>query len=141
MKPQERQITSCLRRTGQHARPSRKHCKACATHGHAPPLRARTCRYKFHQVEFSNHPVPVHRNNKLKQQRDGARETTRTTNYELLKKGWATRAPVAQTLQSVRQACSRTIATCAYTFVQVPFSGKFNPTRASPVKQQVETTT
>jgi hypothetical protein len=42
-------------------------------------------------------------NNKLKQQGDGAGETSRTTNYELHAKGWATRAPVAQTLQSVRQ--------------------------------------
>ena len=59
-----------------------------------------------------------------------------TTNYELLGKGWATRAPVAQTLQSVRQTCTRTTTTCAYTFSQVPFSGKFNPTRTSPVKQR-----
>jgi len=27
-------------------------------------------------------------------------------------KGWATRAPVAQTLQSVRQTCPRTTCTC-----------------------------
>ena len=82
-----------VRGAGQHARPSRKHCKPCAKHAHAPPPRARTCWYKFHSVEITNHPVPVHRNNKLKQQRDGARETTRTTNYELLGNGWATRAP------------------------------------------------
>ena len=55
-----------------------------------------------------------------------------TTNYELLGKDWATRAPVAQTLQSVRQPCSRTTATCAYTFAQVPSSGNFNPTPTSP---------
>ena len=59
-----------------------------------------------------------------------------TTNYELLGKEWATRAPVAQTLQTVRQACLRCTTTCACTFVQVPFSGKFNPTRTSPVKQR-----
>ena len=64
-----------------------------------------------------------------------------TTNYELLGKGWATRAPVAQTLQTVRQTCSRTTATCAYTFAQVPFSGKLNPTRASTHGQRLETTT
>ena len=58
-----------------------------------------------------------------------------TTNYELLKKGWATRAPVAQTLQSVRQTCSRTTTTCAYLSVQVSSSGNFKPTRTSPVKQ------
>ena len=68
----------------------------------------------------------------------GAGETTRTTNYELLKKDWATRAPVAQTLQSVRQTCSRTTTTCAYTFAQVPFSGKFKPTPTSPVQQRLE---
>ena len=64
----------------------------------------------------------------------------RTTNYELLKKGWATRAPVAQTLQSVRQTCSRTPTTCAYLLVQVSSSGNFKPSRTSPVKQRVETT-
>jgi len=41
----------------------------------------------------------------LKQQGDGAGETSRTTNYELQGTGWATRAPVAQTLQTVRQTC------------------------------------
>jgi hypothetical protein len=34
--PQERQITSCRARAGQHARTSHKHCKACAKHAHAP---------------------------------------------------------------------------------------------------------
>ena len=61
--------------------------------------------------------------------------------FELLGKEWATRAPVAQTLQTVRQACSPCTTTCACTFVQVPFSGKFNTTRASPHKQRLETTT
>jgi hypothetical protein len=42
VKPQLRQITSCRARAGQHARPSHKHCKACAKHAHAPPPRART---------------------------------------------------------------------------------------------------
>ena len=73
MKPQDRQITSCLGRAGQHARPSHKHCKACAKHAHAPPLRARTRWYKFHQVELSNRTSPVQWNNKLKHQRDGRR--------------------------------------------------------------------
>ena len=67
----------------------------------------------------------------MKQQRDGAGETTRTTNYELLGKGWATRAPVPQTLQSVRNTCSRTTTTCAYVFARFPFSGKYKPTRTS----------
>ena len=58
-----------------------------------------------------------------------------TTNYELLGNDWATRAPVAQTLQTVRQTRSRTTTTCAYTFARFPFSGNFKPTRTSPLKQ------
>ena len=68
VKPQERQITSCRARAGQHARPSHKHCKACAKHAHAPHIGAHACLYGFHGVEFSNQPVPVQLNNKLKQQ-------------------------------------------------------------------------
>ena len=48
VKPQERQITSCRARGGQHARPSHKHCKACAKYAHAPPQRASTSLYDFH---------------------------------------------------------------------------------------------
>ena len=33
--PQERQITSCRARAGQHARPSHKYCKVCANHAYA----------------------------------------------------------------------------------------------------------
>ena len=66
----------------------------------------------------------------------GAAETSRTTNYELLGKDWATRAPVAQTLQSVRQTCSRTTATCACMFAGFPSSGDFKPTRTNPGEQQ-----
>ena len=40
----------------------------------------------------------------------------------------------------VRQTCSRHMGTCAYTFARFPFSGEFNPTRTSPVKQRLETT-
>jgi hypothetical protein len=40
--PQERQITSCRARAGQHARPSHKHCKACANHAYAPWSRVHT---------------------------------------------------------------------------------------------------
>ena len=57
VKPQERQITSCIIRGGQHVRPSHKHCKPCAKHAHAPPPRARTCLRDFHLVEFSHQPV------------------------------------------------------------------------------------
>ena len=63
-----------------------------------------------------------------------------TTNYELLGTGWATRAPFAQTLHTVRQTCSRTTTTGAGTFARFPFCGEFNPTRTSPVQQQLETT-
>ena len=140
VKPQERQITSCRARGGQHARPSHKHRKACAKHAHAPPPRFCACLHDFHLVEFSHQPVPVQLNNELKQQGDGAGETSRTTNYELHGTGWATRAPVVQTLQSVRQTCLCTTATCLYLFARFPSCGIFTPTRTSPVKQRVETT-
>ena len=57
-----------------------------------------------------------------------------STNYELQGTGWATRAPVAQTLQSVRQTCPCTTATCLYTFARFPSCGIFIPTRTIPVK-------
>jgi hypothetical protein len=63
-----------------------------------------------------------------------------TTNYELHGTGRATRAPVAQTLQSVRQTCPRTTATCPYPFARFPSCWFFTPTRTSSVKQRVETT-
>ena len=64
-----------------------------------------------------------------------------TTNYELLGNDWATRAPYAQTLQTVCHTCLRTTTTCAYTFARFSFSRKYKPTRTSPVKQRVQTTT
>ena len=137
VKPQERQITSCRARAGQHARPSHKHCNACAKHAYAPRPRVSTGLHGFHLVEFSRRPVPFQCNNELKQQGDGAGETT---NYELHGMGWATRAPVAQTLQTVRQTCPCTTATCPYTFARFPCCGIFTPTRTIPVKQQLETT-
>ena len=82
-------------------------------------------------------PVKQH---KLKQQGDGAGETSITTNYELQGTGRATRAPVAQTLQTVRQTCSRTMTKCLYVFARFPSCGIFTPTRTNPVKQQLETT-
>ena len=140
VKPQERQITSCINRAGQHARPSHKHCKPCAKHAHPPPPRVNTRLSDFHLVEFSHQPVPEPVNNELKQQGDGVGETSRTTNYELHKQGWATRAPVAQTLQSVSQTCSCTAATCSYVFARFPSCGIFTPTRTSSSEQRVETT-
>ena len=58
VKSQLRQITSCMARGGQHARPSHKHCKACAKHAHAPRPRVHTGLHDFHLVEFSYQPVP-----------------------------------------------------------------------------------
>jgi hypothetical protein len=188
-----------MARAGQHARPSHKHCKACAKHAHAPRPRVHTGLHDFHLVEFSYQPVPsqsklrvettgvtvteqphypklrvawhglsntrarrtntakrapnmpMHhghvsipvcvisilwnfhinpyhpsKNYELKQQGDGAGETSRTTNYELHGTGRATRAPVAQTLQSVRQTCLCTTATCPYQFARFPSSGRFS---------------
>ena len=61
------QITSCLGRTGQHARPSRKHCKACAKHAHAPSPRARTRLHKFHSVGVvtTHHAPPLRARTRL----------------------------------------------------------------------------
>ena len=81
---------------------------------------------------LSNQPVPARKNNKLKQQGDGAGETSRTTNYEFQGTGRATRAPVAQTLQSVRQTCPCTMATCPYRFARFPSCGIFSSTRTIP---------
>ena len=89
---------------------------------------------------FHTNPSQSSRNYELKQQGVGAGETSRTTNYELHGTGWATRAPVAQTLQSVRQTCPCTTAPCLYTFARFPSCGIFAPTRTIPVKQRVETT-
>ena len=69
---------------------------------------------------FHTNPYQSTENYELKQQGDGAGETSITTNYELQGTGRATRAPVAQTLQSVRQTCSCTTATCLCTFVRFP---------------------
>ena len=101
-----------------------------------------TCLYTF--VRFPScgiftptRTIPV--NNELKQQGDGAGEHLK--NDKLLHgTGWATHAPVAQTLQSVRQSCPCTVATCPYRFARFPACGIFTPTRTIPVKQRVETT-
>ena len=140
VKPQQTKITSCRVRAGQHARPSHKHCKACAKHAHATRPRGRTGLYDFHLVEFSHIPVLFPVKQRVEKQGNGAGETSITTNYELQGTGWATRAPVAQTLQSVRQTCSCTMATCPYRFARFPSCGIFTPTRTIPVKQQFETT-
>jgi hypothetical protein len=70
-------------------------------HGHVP---VRVCTISI-MWNFHTNPYHSSENYELKQQGDGAGETSRTTNYELQGTGWATRAPVAQTLQSVRQTC------------------------------------
>ena len=91
-------------------------------------------------IMWNFHINPYQSHSKLKQQCDGAGETSRTTNYELQGTGWATRAPVAQTLQSVRQTCSCATSTCLYRFARFPSCGIFTPTRTIPLKQRVETT-
>ena len=78
---------------------------------------------------FHTNPYQPTENYELKQQGDGAGETSITTNYELQGTGWATRAPVAQTLQSVRKTCSCTTATYPYRFARFPSCGIFTPTR------------
>ena len=60
------------------------------------------------------------------------------TNYELHGTGWATRAPVAQTLQTMRQTCPCTIATCSYRFARFPSGGIFTPTRTNPVNNELK---
>ena len=104
------------------------------------PCTTATCPYRFARFPSCGIFIPTRtypsKNYELKQQGDGAGETSRTTNYELQGKGQATRAPVAQTLQTVRQTCSCTTATCLYLFARFPSCGIFTPTRTSP-----ETTT
>ena len=89
---------------------------------------------------FDTNPYLPSKNYELKQQGDGDRTTSRTTNYELQGTGRATRALVAQTLQTVRQTCPCTMATCPYRFARFPSCGIFIPTRTFPVKRRVETT-
>ena len=60
--------------------------------------------------------------------------------FPIQPKGWTKRAPVAQTLQTVRQTRSCTTIRRSYTFARFPSCGIFTPTRTSPVKQRVETT-
>ena len=60
---------------------------------------------------FHTNPYQSSENYELKQQGVDAGETSITTNYELQGTGWATRALVAQTLQTVRQTCLCTMAT------------------------------
>jgi hypothetical protein len=103
-----------------------------------------TCSYLFARFPSCGIFTPTRtspvKQQKWKQQCDGAGETSITTNYELQGTGRATRAPVAQTPQTVRQTCPCTTTTCSYLFARFPSCGIFTPTRTIPVKQQVETT-
>ena len=56
----------------------------------------------------------------------------------LLGKDWATRAPVAQTLHTVRNACPWHRGTCAYLFARFVFSGTFVPTGYIPVHIELQ---
>ena len=67
-------------------------------------------------------PIPV--NNELKHQVTVPANTSRTTNYELRGTGWATRAPVAQTLQTMRQTRSCTNTMCSYTLTRFSSSSR-----------------
>ena len=103
-------------------------------HGHVSiPVCTISIMWNFHTNPY--HPS---KNYELKQQGDGAGETSRTTNYELHGTGRATRALVAQTLQSVRQTCSCTTATCPYRFARFPSCGIFTPTRTIPVNNELK---
>jgi hypothetical protein len=100
-----------------------------------------TCQYRFARFQscgifIPTRTIPV--NNELKPQCDGAGDTSRTTNYELHGTGWATRAPVAQTLQTVRQPCSCTMTTCQYRFARFPSCGIFIPTCTIPVSNELK---
>ena len=100
-----------------------------------------TCLYRFVRFPCCGIFTPPRTssvNNELKQQCDGAGETSRMTNYEMHGKGWATRASGIQTLQSVRQTCPRTITTCPYTSARFPSCGIFTPTRTSPVNNELK---
>ena len=52
--------------------------------------------------------------------------------------GRATRAPVAQTLQSVPQTCPCTIIRCSYPFARFPSCGNFKLNRTSPVNNKLK---
>ena len=92
---------TCARRTNTANRAS----NMLMHHGHMSiPVCTISIMWNFH-----TNPYHFQWINKSKQQGDGAGEPSRTTNYELHGTGRATRAPVAQTLQTVRQTCSCTI--------------------------------
>jgi hypothetical protein len=71
-------------------------------------------------ILWNSHTTPCHPSENYELQPEGHRHrtTSTTTNYELHGTGWATRAPAAQTLQTVRQTCSCTTATCLYKLVR-----------------------
>ena len=96
------------------------------------------CPYTFARFPSCGIFIPTRtsssKNYDLKQQGDGAGETSIATNYELQGTGRATRATVAQTLQTVRQTCLCTMTTCQYRFARFPSCGILTPTRAIPVK-------
>ena len=132
----KRQITSCLGRTGQHARRSRKHCKPCARHAHVSPPRARTRLHGFHSVRISIQPVPVHMNNDLQQQRDGAAETSRNDKLRVAWEGIGnTRAVCANTAKRApnmlthhRHVC---VHVCVFSFKWKIQNNPYHVVRAS----------
>jgi hypothetical protein len=68
---------------------------------------------------------------------DGTGETYRTKITSCME-GWTKRAPVAQTLQSVRQTCPCTTATCPCTLIRFSLNSRVKPTPTSPVNNKLK---
>ena len=56
---------------------------------------------------------------------------------KVTERGWIKRANIAKTLQSMRQTCSHTTATCPYPLVRFPLSENFKPTHTNPVNNKL----
>ena len=56
---------------------------------------------------------------------------------KVTERGWIKRVNIAKTLQSMRQTCPRTTATCPYPLVRFPFSENFKPTHTNPVNNKL----
>jgi hypothetical protein len=63
---------------------------------------------------------------------------THKTKITSCMEGWTKRAPVAQTLQSVRQTCPCTTATCPCTLIRFSLNSRVKPTPTSPVNNKLK---
>ena len=90
--------------------------------------------------EWNIHTNPVHSSAHRVVTTDygAGRYPQERSNYELLGKWWTTRAPYAQTLQTVRQTRSWHRGTCAYLFARSVFRGTFRPTGYIPVNYELK---